>query len=192
MRYVAGSLLNVMLLAALFLAAAALAFTLAGPRLFGLDARTLYTNSMAPAIPAGSLEIVRAVDPRAIQEGDVILFNSPWNPSQQVSHRVMEIEREGGQLAFRTKGDANESADPRPVPTGQVRGKVVAHVPWLGYVTAFVRTPLGFLLLLVVPSLFIAWGEMRNIASALREGRREAERTRQRTPCDEGGQESVQ
>jgi signal peptidase len=69
--------------------------------------------------------------------------------------------------SFQTKGDVNEDADPFVVPAQNVVGKVCLHIPYFGYVTQFVKTPLGLLLTLCLPGLVIIVMEMRNIWRAL-------------------------
>lgn len=61
-----------------------------------------------------------------------------------------------------TRGDANEDADPFIVPAENVVGKIWFHVPYLGYVIRFVKTPLGFLLTLCLPGLVLVVMEMKN------------------------------
>ena len=74
---------------------------------------------------------------------------------------------DGPSLSFRTKGDANEDADLSVVPAQNVVGKVCFHLPYIGYATQFVKTPLGFLLTLCLPGLIIIGMEIRNIRCVL-------------------------
>ena len=78
-----------------------------------------------------------------------------------ITHRVVGIQE--GPLYFHTKGDANEDADPYLVPAQNVVGEVRFYVPLLGYVTDFIRSPLGFILLLGVPGLIIIGMEIMEL-----------------------------
>ena len=52
-----------------------------------------------------------------------------------VTHRVVSQGFDGdGEVVLRTKGDANEDPDPKPVRAVQVKGEVWYSVPYLGYV----------------------------------------------------------
>ncbi len=79
-------------------------------------------GSMRPALMAGDLVLVdRAVSPHA---GDIALLKVRGHGP--VLHRVIGVD-EAGRL--RTKGDANQTADVRPVERRDVRGIVVRVVP---------------------------------------------------------------
>ena len=142
----------------LLMTAASLTFL--APR-FGWSVDAILSGSMEPELKVGAVVITRPVDEEEIKTGDIITFYSPLS-EQLTSHRV--IAAEGGlSFYFQTKGDANEDADPFSVPSENVIGKVVFHIPYLGYVAQFVKTPFGFLLTLCLPGLIIVVMELRNI-----------------------------
>jgi signal peptidase len=135
--------------------------TFLAPR-FGWRVDSVFSGSMEPELEVGGVVITRpAADAEEIKTGDIITFYSPLS-EKLTSHRVIAV-KEGSSLHFSTKGDANEDADPFSVPVKNVVGKVCFHIPYLGYVTQFVKTPLGFLLTLCLPGLIIAVMELRNI-----------------------------
>lgn len=111
-----------------------LCLTLAVPRIFGLQAYIVISGSMEPAIPVGSAVYARACDPREIEEDQVIVFYNGTGDTVPVTHRVLENHPEDGELI--TKGDANEQEDIRPARYENVIGRVVLHVPLLGYLVA--------------------------------------------------------
>lgn len=107
------------------------------------------TDSMEPAIPAGSLAV--AV-PGEVQPDDVIVYKSVTGKFQ--IHRVTGIQQEDGSTYYTTKGDANPAADSFSVPREDVSGVVTQHVPYMGHlwliplevqVTAFVALLGGYL-----------------------------------------------
>ena len=83
--------------------------------------------------------------------------------SVPVTHRIVEINGQGRQANFVTKGDANEEADKAFVPVYKVLGKVVVTMPYVGFVIDFARTRNGFLLLVGIPALLIILDEFANI-----------------------------
>lgn len=142
----------------LLMATAVLTFL--APR-FGWGVNTVLSGSMEPVLKVGGVLVTRPVAAEEIEVGDVISFDSPRN-GDLTSHRVTAINS-GFSLSFQTKGDANEDTDPFSVPAENVVGKKAFHIPWLGYLTQFVKTRLGFLLTLCLPGIAIIGMEIRNI-----------------------------
>lgn len=142
----------------LLMAAAALTFL--SPH-FGWRVDVVFSGSMDPHLKTGGVVVTRPVAANSIEVGDIITFNSP-ETEKLTSHRVIDI-KSSGPLSFKTKGDANEEADPMIVPAESVVGSVFFHVPYLGHITQFVKTPLGLLLSLCLPGAIIVIMEMRNI-----------------------------
>jgi len=153
--------LGIALMAAVMLLAM---FLLFAPRL-GWQIDAVESGSMSPALQVGSAVVTREVAPSDVKVDDIITYRSPWN-GQLTTHRVVGIE-EGQSLAFQTKGDANEDPDPYLVPAANLEGRVVLTLPWLGSVADFVKTPLGFGLMLGLPGLAIIFLEWRGMMSQL-------------------------
>lgn len=127
--------LSTILLIVLF----ALAVLLIGPNLLGMKSFAVLSGSMEPKIPVGSIVFVDEVESATLQTGDVITYN--LSGSTMVTHRVVEVDVENQSII--TKGDANEVEDGAPVSFSQVVGKMKMHVPYLGYISIYIRTPLG-------------------------------------------------
>ncbi|WP_167511251.1 class B sortase [Pseudobutyrivibrio xylanivorans] len=111
---------------------------LAVPKLLGFSEFNVISGSMEPAISVGSLVYVKPADFNELSEKDVIAYEAG---ASVVTHRIVEIDKE--QLLFTTKGDANGSADFMPVAYTNVIGKVIFHIPVLGYVAAILAETLG-------------------------------------------------
>lgn len=155
-------------LAVIILLMAAAAFTFLAP-CFGWSVDTVFSGSMEPELKIGGVAITRPVEPEDIKAGDIITFYPPLS-EQLTSHRVIAVA-DGSPIHFQTKGDANENADPFLVPAENVTGKVCFHIPYFGYATQFIKTPLGILLTLCLPGLVIIAMEMRNIWRVITEER---------------------
>mgnify|MGYP006281546871 CR=1 FL=1 len=117
------------------------------------------SGSMEPAIGVGDVVIVDDVDPATIEEGDVITYIRSGQDTP-TTHRVIGVEEGGDELAFRTKGDANEDPDASPVSASQVRGKILFTIPYIGYVVEFANTPYGFAALVGVPFVLLVVSEL--------------------------------
>jgi len=116
------------------------------------------TGSMQPTLPVGSVIAIKIINPNTLQIGDIICFQtSPHEP--WATHRIINITQEG----FITKGDANEEPDREIVKKENVIGKAVLTIPYIGYLSYFVHTPLGLILLILIPAIIIIVGEVKNI-----------------------------
>ncbi|MEN6518783.1 MAG: signal peptidase I [Methanospirillum sp.] len=140
----------------LVLVVALAALAVLGP-IVGWHVNVVLTGSMEPAVHAGSLIITRPVAPDAIAVGDIIIFKSVVGETF-TAHRVVGITKEP-ELRFITKGDANNGSDPNPVAPGQVAGLLFLQIPYLFYIFALVRTPLGLVLMIAIPAaiLIVYW-----------------------------------
>ncbi|MBI2590071.1 signal peptidase I [Candidatus Berkelbacteria bacterium] len=131
------------------------------------------TGSMEPAIPTNSLIFVRKPNSSAqIVPGDIITFKSPDASEQLITHRVASFE----QGSFRTQGDANPSQDPWRLNFNDIQGQYQFHLPYLGAVLTFLRTPLGIGLLVGIPVLILVFHDLFSINTALFEMKLERER----------------
>lgn len=115
----------------------------------------VYTGSMEPAIPVGGLVVIKPVDPGTLKTGDIICFK--FSEDTSVTHRIVNITNVG----FVTKGDANEVPDQWTVKEENVVGKVILTIPFVGYLGFFVRTPIGLIVLIVLPASAIILTELR-------------------------------
>jgi len=128
---------------------------------FGWRVDTVLSGSMEPALKPGGIAVTRPVSPRDVCVGDIITFRSPASATL-ISHRVVGLS-EGAFPVFRTQGDANEEMDSWEVSPERLVGAVCFHVPYAGYVTRFVRTPLGLGLFLFLPGLVVICFQLVNI-----------------------------
>jgi signal peptidase I len=144
-----------------------LLFFVLGPRFIGIDFFNIYSGSMSPALPVGSVVMVRPVEVSHIKVGDIIAFKTSTG-SETVVHRVIDVIDGNPSISVRTAGDANNSPDVALVTAGNIVGKVFFHMSFLGYLSDFVRTKLGYVLLVILPSILIISLEIRNIINELR------------------------
>lgn len=126
-----------------------------------LQFKTVLSGSMLPVFGAGDVVAILKTAPKEIKEGDIITFHTG---KTFTTHRVIEIANG----TFRTKGDANEDPDASAVRADSVTGKVIFAVPYLGYFGKFVRTPLGFVLFILIPGVLIIYSELKKIFGELK------------------------
>jgi len=118
----------------------------------GYDIRIVESGSMEPTIPTGAVILTR---PEAeYQVGDIVTYQRRTDQSATTHRLIAEVDSQAVQ-AFVTQGDANNVADVQPVLPEEVAGKVWLHIPYLGYILSFLRSPLGFMLLVLIPAVLI-------------------------------------
>lgn len=155
------------LVAGLF--AAALVVAAVATSLFDYQILTVRSESMAPAIKAGDVIVVR---PRAINAespGDIVLFASGGDRIPTV-HRVAGInevelrvsDRQTGAVRvftehrLVTKGDSNEMPDIGEVTGDEFLGEVWFTLPWGSW---FTLLPLQYVFLAIAACACLAWLE---------------------------------
>lgn len=109
------------------------------PKLLGYQSLAVLSGSMEPEISVGSIVFIKEADSSQLEKGDVITYR--LSGDTRVTHRIAEIHKEDQTVI--TKGDANENVDGSPVPFQNVEGKVQFHVPYLGYISIYIKTPVG-------------------------------------------------
>ena len=123
--------------------------TAAAP-LLGYQTYVIYGNSMEPTIKLGSFIVAKPVSAEDLQAGDIIAFRSPNEVT--VTHRIVADRHEDGQHYFKTKGDANNAADPVEMQLDDGVRQVAYHLPYLGYLFDFAKSPLGITLFIALPA----------------------------------------
>lgn len=133
------------------------------PSLLGYQMYIVQGGSMSPAFEAGSLALLQPIETENIQVGDIITYQSPEKEASLTTHRVVDINQEGGQRSFTTRGDANLVDDQHPVSSEHVVGEVKRTVPYAGYLMNFGQTKTGIIFLVFIPGALIIAFEIRNL-----------------------------
>lgn len=127
---------------------------------------TIVSGSMEPNINIYDVVISKKVKtPKDIKVGDVITFISTSSISKgmTITHRVVEVLNTEKGVSYRTKGDNNLSPDTAPAEFNNVIGKVTLRIPQLGRVQSFISTQGGWLVVIVIPALFIIISDILKI-----------------------------
>lgn len=123
------------------------------PSIGGFTLLRITTGSMVPTYDVDTMILVQETDPSQIREGDVISFYSsdPMLDGAVNTHRVVRIEKDGGQYVYTTKGDGNNVEDPYDVKSEYLVGKVIWSSVILGKISRLVSNPLIFIPVILVP-----------------------------------------
>lgn len=118
---------------------------------FGYQPLTVLSNSMNPIFETGDMLFVKKADPANVKTGDIITFKE--SGGNLITHRVVEVISNSGEISFATKGDNNNRMDEELVPAGNLLGKQSFFIPKAGYVVKSIQSPLGMLLLVIIPTI---------------------------------------
>ena len=126
------------------------------PSVGGVVPLIVLTDSMYPYIHSGDLILCDVAQPEEVEKGDVISFFDPaGNGTSVVTHRVLEVTEENGQIAWRTQGDANNTEDKDLVPAVNLVGVYRTRIPGAGNVAMFMQTTAGLIVCVVLPLILL-------------------------------------
>lgn len=109
------------------------------PTIFGFSTAVVASGSMEPALSVDDLVLNHTED--SYGQGDIITFQ---NGNSLTTHRIVEVTDKG----YVTQGDANNTVDLDVIPPKAVVGRVVWAIPYVGSMLAFLRSPLGMVILI--------------------------------------------
>ena len=127
--------------------------------LFGYRVYIVLTDSMsATDFDAGDLIFVKEIDSDLLVEGDIISFLSQEGESfgQVVTHKIRKRSvNSKGEQGFVTYGTTTGIEDEEIVTPMYILGKYQFRIPKLGAFFYFMKTPAGYILLILVPFLIL-------------------------------------
>lgn len=128
------------------------------PSIGGTLPLIVLTDSMHPEIESGDLIICHTAEAKDIKVNDIISFFDP-NPASNgtsiVTHRVIEIVEENGEIFFRTRGDYNNTEDKELVPAENLVGVYKTRIAGAGHVAMFMQSTPGLIICVVLPIMFL-------------------------------------
>ncbi|HEU4392987.1 MAG TPA: signal peptidase I [Solirubrobacterales bacterium] len=138
----------------------ALAAVLLVPAALGFQRYVIVSGSMTGTYDKGSIVFDEEVPVDDLKVGDVITYEPPQGTFSQdlVTHRIAWIGTdEQGERTFRTRGDANPSADPWTFNLDRTdQARVAFSVPYVGYLLAGLSIPAVRMLVIGVPAVLVA------------------------------------
>lgn len=127
------------------------------PSIGGMFPMIILTDSMEPEFSSGDLILCRTADAEDIQAGDIICFYDPaGNRTTTVTHRVVSVTTdEEGEIAWKTRGDANNTEDMALVPASSLVGVYDRSLKGVGNVAIFMQTTQGLIVCVICPILLL-------------------------------------
>jgi signal peptidase I len=137
------------------------------PALAGYQRYAIVSGSMTGTYDRGSVVFDEVVPVSELKVGDVITYRPPAGsgPKGLVTHRIAAITRDrDGSRIFRTKGDANEVADPWTFKlAGLEQARVRAGVPYVGFAVAALSDRKLRMIIVGLPALLIALSSLAGL-----------------------------
>ncbi|MBP6884145.1 MAG: signal peptidase I [Candidatus Pacebacteria bacterium] len=143
--------------------------------------KVVLSGSMEPEIKTGSIVVIKPAKQYNI--GDVVIFGKDTRTEIPTTHRLVSSRAVDGVMLYTTKGDANNAPDNTEIKLADIHGKVLFSIPYAGYVLDFIKKPLGLVLIIVIPAIFIVYDEIRKIM-------REISRLRSKDAASQGKREN--
>jgi signal peptidase len=134
---------------------------------------------MKDAIDQGDLVISKLITEENreeidLKEEDIVSYYDAYE-KKLITHRIIEVRGEGNTRTYTTKGD-NAPAPDVPTTINEIQSVYLFRIPFLGGFIDFLKTPLGFILCLVLPLLgFIAWQAYKLVSLYLKSKKLELE-----------------
>lgn len=127
--------------------------------LFGYKAFIVRSDSMAATdFASGDLIFVKETQPQKLAPGDIIAYVSrnEHNYGETVTHKIRRITTdERGNPGFITYGTTTGTDDEAVVAYGDVLGVYIGRLAGVGRVFAFLKTPAGYVSMILLPFLLI-------------------------------------
>lgn len=126
--------------------------------IFGFKFFIVQTDSMSDTFRAGSIVIVKEVDPTTLAVDDIITFISQNETSfnETITHKIRSLTKdEYGDNGFVTYGTTTNSDDETVVTYPYILGKYCFHIPGIGHFFQFLKTTPGYIICILVPFLLL-------------------------------------
>lgn len=115
--------------------------------ILGYKAYTITTNSMEPNIHSGDIVIVKKYAEDDFKVGDIITFEQE---GENITHRILNIEEDDLGKKYITKGDNNNIEDLTKITYGEIQGKKVIRIPYIGKIVQILNNEIVFLIIILI------------------------------------------
>ena len=142
--------------------------------LLGWKPYTGLSDAVQSGFEVGDIAVSRAVDPAALQPGDIVTFASvdPDSYGEVFTHKIRDITEYEGERAFVPYGTTTGDDDAYPAPFSRVVGQYAFRIPKAGYVFEFFKSPMGYVVLVLVPFSLLIGLQIRRFVGLLDQRRR--------------------
>ena len=118
------------------------------PSIFGYKPFIVLSGSMESELYRGDLAIVKNINADALKKKDIIAFRDEEN--YVVTHRIIDVINNNGEIAFVTKGDNNNAKDSGIVKAKNVEGIYISKISGFGNVLLVMQKPITLIITLII------------------------------------------
>lgn len=115
--------------------------------IFGISFFNMKSNAMKPELGKNDFIIVKEDKNKALETGDIIAYRVNRNIK---INKIFYIQIDDGKIAYVTKSNQNYYPDNEKIKKEQIIGKVVAHVPILGFFTNILESKITSLIVILI------------------------------------------
>lgn len=130
-------------------------------KIFRYKPYIVLSDSMHGVFDVGDIVVSKEADTSDLKKGDIISFKSidPNNYDTVVTHKIKGVTKYKGEKAFVTYGVNTGVKDAYPVPADRVIGEYQFRLPKMGYFFQFLKTPMGYFVLIFIPFMLLIGSE---------------------------------
>ena len=114
--------------------------------ILGIYMFNIVSESMEPTFYKNDLVVVKKCKLEELRKGDIITFKQE---DRTISHRILEITKDKGEVKYITKGDNNDVQDKDLVEGQNVYGKVLFSIGKIGIIVHYIQNVRGFINIII-------------------------------------------
>lgn len=152
------------------------------PSLFGYNFYLIASGSMEPSLQTGDIILSKKVDNTELKISDVVTYQGESGElkGKLITHQIVKMYEEDGEKYIVTKGTANSIEDPA-IKEDQVVSVMKTKLPFMGQVLKVINTPLGFLVLIILPLAILLVNEIVALINAFKTDKEEQNNEKNKT-----------
>ena len=142
------------------------------PSFFGYKVLQVMSGSMDDVFSVGDVILIKETRQEEIKKGDIITFKK----ENIITHRIVEINKTNDTMYYTTKGDKNNVNDAEKVKYEEIEGKYITKFVLIGYLLNFLNTTEGFMIIVSLPIIVIAFTIFRELRNKEKKSKRRIRR----------------
>ena len=142
------------------------------PSLLGYKVLQVMSGSMDDVFSIGDVILIKETKQEDIKKGDIITFRK----ENIITHRIVEINKNNDTIYYTTKGDNNNVNDVEKVKYEEIEGKYITKFVFIGYLLNFLNTTEGFIIIVSLPIIVIAFTIFRELRNKEKKSKRRIRR----------------
>ena len=142
------------------------------PSFFGYKVLQVMSGSMDDVFSIGDVILIKETKQEDIKKGDIITFKK----ENIITHRIIDMNKINDTMYYTTKGDNNNVSDAEKVKYEEIEGKYITKFEFLGYLINFLNTTEGFIILVSLPIIVIAFTIFRELRNKEKKSKRRIRR----------------